>query len=60
MPDSSTTYSFSAKAFYGSDLVQYTYNRPAGNGTMTDQNQTTHTYSYTGLGSLASGRRDGA
>ena len=53
-PDSSTTYSFSAHAFYGSDLVQYTYDRQAEMTTMTDQNQTTHTYSYTGLGSLAS------
>ena len=56
-PDSTNTYSSSTGWTNGSsgyDRVQYTYDRQGEMTSMEDQNQTTHTYAYDGVGRLLS------
>ena len=53
-PDSTATYDPTTHSFSGTDLVKYTYDRQGEMTSMTDQNGTTHTYSYDGVGRLLS------
>ena len=59
-PDSTATYDSSTNGLSGSDLVKYTYDRQGEMTSMTDQNGTTYTYAYDGVGRLLVGHGDGA